>query len=258
MLEVPADLPPGALCDGAEAILADDLADGGGLWWAGAGLTAARDGSVTAWAPRIGTRNAMPTPPAAGNGTIGEAGGLRGLRCRAGLHCGLTVAEAAPEARRATLGVRYLAAPGDDTKTLLTLNATDAAQPGEKNYLFLSETGGRVLAQDNLGQVTLTADLPTGAADLRMLLVGVGPAGLCLEILGQAPVRTPAPDPLLNGPAQLFIGCRNARKGLTKTLGAALITDVWLWPDRDLWVEAPRTLCALRRFHLWTTPEIGP
>ncbi len=74
--------------------------------------------------------------------------------------------------------------------------------------------------------------------------------------MGGAAATRRGPRPVLTGPASLFIGCRNQRPGLTKTLGGALIADVWLWPGRALLVSddpADRTaLTALRRFVLWS------
>ena len=69
MLELPDRLPPGALCDGADAALAHDLATTGALWWHGAGLTADATGAVTGLArphgrpPRAPDRPPTPATP---------------------------------------------------------------------------------------------------------------------------------------------------------------------------------------------------
>ena len=64
MLELPDRLPPGALCAGADAALAHDLATTGALWWHGRGAHGRRHWAPSpagppAWAPAPRTR---PTP----------------------------------------------------------------------------------------------------------------------------------------------------------------------------------------------------
>jgi hypothetical protein len=72
--------------------------------------------------------------------------------------------------------------------------------------------------------------------------------------------RRGAPPPprsasVLDGPASLFIAARNQRPKLLKTLGAALILDVWLWPGRS-GLSARAEMMALRRYHLWAGAEM--
>lgn len=255
MLELPDRLPPGALCDGADTALAHDLATTGALWWTGAELTADTTGAVTGWPARMGARAARPTAPNTGNALIGEAGDIAGLQCRDGLHCGFVIEDVTATASTATLAARYLPPFGEDAKTILTLNTGGAAKktPGE-NYLFLSEAEGILTVKDDKGLVEAT--LPAPPADVpRLILVSLAGDRLTVEALGHDRAEVQARAPVLSGPASLFIGCRNHRPGLTKTLGGALIADVWLWPGRALLAPADATdhaaLTALRRFQLW-------
>ena len=255
MLELPDRLPPGALCDGADAALANDLATTGAHWWTGADLTTDSTGAVTGWAARMGARTAQPTEPNTGNALIGEAGDMTGLQCRDGLHCGLVIEDVTAAAGTVTLAARYLPPFGEDAKTVLTFNTGGAAKktPGE-NYLFLSEAEGTITVKDDKGLVEATRPAPPADAP-RLVILTLAGDRLAIEVLGHDRTEVQARAPVLTGPASLFIGCRNHRSGITKTLGGALIADVWLWPGRALLVPADDTdraaLAALRRFWLW-------
>jgi len=256
MLELPDTLPPGALCDASADLLAEALAATDALWWTGADLTADKTGAVTAWPDRITDRSAHPTAPNTGNGLIGAAGDLIGLQCRDGLHCGMVAEDVAQDAGAVTLATRYLPPWGEDAKTIFTFNTGGGAKksPGE-NYLFLSEAEGTLTVKDDKGLIDLTLPAP-GADQPRLILVTFARDRLAVEVIGGVQAQAQARAPVLTGPASLFIGCRNQRPGLTKTLGGALIADVWLWPGRALLLsDEPadrKALMALRRFHLWS------
>ncbi|MEQ8365804.1 MAG: hypothetical protein RIB61_03770 [Roseicyclus sp.] len=257
MIELTEALPPGALCDAPDAALADDLAGCGVCWWAGSGLQAdGRTGAVTAWAPHMGPRTALPTDPNEGNGLIGEAGDLTGLQLRDGRHCGMVVDEIAPEAAQITFALRYLPPHEGDARTVLTLNTGGAARktPNE-NYLFVSEAGGMLTVKDDKDLVELTLPVPAGDAAPRLVMGGLAGDRLSVSVFGGPTARTQARAQVLTGSASLFIGCRNQRPGLLKTLGGALICDVWVWPGRCVpgsdAAEDRATLRAMERFHLW-------
>jgi hypothetical protein len=256
MLELPNRLPPGALCDGADAALTQDLATTGAHWWDGTGLTADATGAVTGWAARMGARPAQPTEPNTGNALIGAAGDIAGLQCRDGQHCGLVVEDVTTSAATVTFAARYLPPFGEDAKTVLTFNTGGAAKKTQgENYLFLSEAEGTITVKDDKGLVEAT--LPAPASDSpRLVIASLAGDRLAVEVLGHDRTEVQARAPVLTGPASLFIGCRNHRSGLTKTLGGALISDVWLWPARALLLPTDDTdraaLTAMRRFWLWT------
>lgn len=256
MIEVFDRLPPGALCDAGADLLAGAVSGSGGLWWSGDGLTATATGAVTGWDDQSGTVVARPTAPNTGNGLLGDAGDMCGLQCRDGLHCGLVAPDVAPEAATVTFAARYLPPWGEDAKTVVTFNTGGGARKSPvENYLFLSEAAGRVTVKDDRGLVELTLPAPPADAP-RLVIASLAGARLAVEIVGGARADTQGRAPVLSGPASLFIGCRNQRPGLTKTLGGALIADVWLWPGRALLM--PETagdragLMALRRYWLWS------
>ncbi len=256
MLELPDRLPPGALCDGTVGLLTESLAEAGALWWHGPDLSTDATGAVTLWPDRIAGRTARPTAPNTGNGLTGSAGDLDGLQCRDGLHCGMVAETVAPDATTTSFAARYLPPWGEEAKTILTLNTGGGAKKTpDENYLFLSEAEGLLTVKDDKGLVDLT--LPAPAPDLtRLVLVSLDRDRLAVEIMGGPQATAQARAPVLSGPGALFIGCRNHRPGLTKTLGGALIGDVWLWPGRALLLsDAPAdraALKALRRFLLWS------
>ena len=255
MLELSDRLPPGALCDAGETLLAEALAEAGAYWWAGADLRTDATGAVTLWPDRSAGNTARPTDPSTGNGLAGAAGDLSGLQCRDGLHCGMVAEGVAQDAATATFAARYLPPWGEDAKTILTFNTGGGAKKSpSENYLFLSEAEGILTVKDDKGLIDLT--LPAPAPDLtRIVLVSLARDRLAVEIMGGPQAQAQARAPVLSGPGALFIGCRNHRPGLTKTLGGALIGDVWLWPGRALLLsDAPEdaaALRALRRFVLW-------
>ena len=254
MITLDAYLPQGALC-AADRVLAASLADNGALWWAGSGLVADATGAVTGWRADPFGPVAVPTTPNTGNGQIGEAGDLTGLLCRDGMHCGLVAQDVTPDAGRMTLAARYLPPWGAEAKTILTLNTGGEAKKREgENYLYLSEGEGRITVKDDAGLIE--AYLPAPSQDApRLVLVTLMGARLSVALLGGPEVTATAPGPVLSGKGHLFIGCRNQRPGLTKTLGGALIADIWAWPGRALLggdtPEERAALLAMRRFWLW-------
>lgn len=250
MLEIKANFPPGALCNATPGAVKVPLK--GAYWWHGSERQMEQDpatGAVSLWRAYDGGPPCEPTVPNTGNGQIGEVDELFGLQCRAGTHCGVVAEDAAPDAGTATLAVRFYTPPGEDARTLLTLNATRA-----ENYVFLSETAGVLTAKDDNRRASITLPCPPRDAP-RMAIVSLHGDRLALS-LGPNRADTQAKEGILNGPASLFIGCRNQRPRLLKTLGAALILDVWLFPGRALLhSDTPadtKALAALKRHHLWT------
>lgn len=249
MLELDANLPPGALCAAHPGAVTDALA--GGFWWHGSEAQMEQDprsGAMTLWRPCDGGPNAAPTEPNAGNGQVGQVDELFGLQCRAGVHCGVVAEEAAQHSDTATVAVRFYTPPGEDARTLFALNAAGAG-----NYVFLSETAGILTAKDDRARASVDLPCPESEAP-RLAIVSLLGDRLAFA-LGVDRRDAQASEAILSGPASLFIGCRNQRPRLKKTLGSALILDVWLFPGRALLHSvAPRdvrALAALKRHHLW-------
>ena len=249
MLELNDNLPAGALCDATPGAVKAPLR--GAHWWHGSEAAMEQDpatGAVSLWRAYDGGPPAEPTEPNKGNGQIGEVDDLFGLQCRTGTHCGVVAEDAAPDAATATVAVRFYTPPGEDARTLFALNAARAG-----NYLFLSESGGVLTAKDDQGRASV--DLPCPEQDApRLAIVSLFGDRLALS-LGPYRSEVQAKEGILSGSASLFIGCRNQRPRLLKTLGTALILDVWLFPGRALLhSDAPadaRALAALKRHHLW-------
>jgi len=256
MLTLDYPLPRGALCDDPAATLAQDLLRTGVMWWDGTGLRTDKTGAVTEWSPRLGTHSALPTTPNDGNGLIGEAGDFRGLQCQQAVHCGMAAENVAEDASRATLAIRYLAPAEGDARTLLTYNASGTDRKGTgANYLFLSEADGVLTVKDDNGAIELTLPVP-GNDFPRLVLISLDGPHLMGKVADGDSASARADTRVLNGAASLFIGCRNQRPKLFKTLGAALISDVWLWPGRALLPGQTDTdrhaLRALLRFLKWS------
>lgn len=264
MVELDLPLPHGALCN-AEAACTADLVRTGVITWAGQALATDAKGSVTGWPASGNGPTAIPTDPNTGHGQIGAAGDLGGLQCRDGVHCGLVAMDAAPDAGHLSLALRYLPPWLGEAKTLITLNTGGGAKKSAgQNYLYLAEAEGILTLKDDLGLIAL--DLAAPAMDgPRLVIFSVTGPALSLALLGPGGkltcTRAMAASPILTGTGHLFIGCRNQRPGLTKTLGAALIADIWLWPGASLLggntSRDHAALLAMRRFWLWSEASDG-
>lgn len=240
VIDLDEPVPTGVLCDDPAGVLKESLAGTGALWWHGASV------SASGWSPRLGDIEALPTDPNTGDLQRREYLSETGLKCQTGIHCGYVASGAVPDASSATLAVRWVTDPGAEARTLLTLNTGGAARkgPGE-NYLFLSETEGTLTAQDDAGTIALSLPcLPEDGPRLAVVQLSKDRVTLLLD---DAKTEGQTTAPILNGAGNFFIASRNHRPKLLKTLGEALILDVFLWPS----VVPPDTLTALRRYHLW-------
>jgi hypothetical protein len=241
-IELPEPVPQGVLCGAAADALEAELVGSGALWWHGGDLTTDR------WAARLGETGAIPTDPNEGKTDVCTKGPEPGLRCQPGVHCGFVAADVTPQAASATLAIRWSTPPGQDARTLLTLNTGGAARKTQgENYLFLSETEGVLTVQDDAGRIALNVPCPA-RAEPHLAIVGLDGDRVTLFLDGEHHAATGS-APVLDGPASLFIAARNQRPKLLKTLGAALILDVLLWQGRSGLSGAE--MMALRRYHLW-------
>lgn len=235
MLELSDALPPGALC----AAHPDATPMPGALWWHAHPTAWDIDpgtGALGLWRAHQNGPPLEPTNPNTDNGLPGEIGDLIGLQLRDGVHCGM-VAEDCVDTRRFTIALRYYVPPGVPARTLLTVFTPD-------NYLFLSDSAGTITAKDDANRVSATLPAPETDAP-RLAIVTLDGPRLSLS-LGDDTTHATASDTVLSGTGNLFVGCRNNRPRLLKTLGSALILDVWLFavPLRDA--------TPLHRHHLWS------
>lgn len=252
MLTLDTALPPGALCDAHPDAVAPALQNA--HWWHGAPAYMEQDpttGALSLWRAHTHSPPAEPTEPNNGNGQIGEVDTLYGLQCRAGVHCGVVAKDAAANAQTATVAIRFYTLPGTEARTLFTLNAAQA-----DNYLFLSHADGTLTLKDD--QNRAETHLPCPDHDAPHLAIASLHGDRLALSLNANHAHTHARDTILTGPASLFIGCRNHRPRLLKTLGSALILDVFLFPGRALLhsdASADKAaLQALRRHHFWAAP----
>lgn len=123
-------------------------------------------------------------------------------------------------------------APGDiPAKTLLTLRG----ETRSANYLFLSEEApGELLLRDNDGGLRLESQLlRREGQDWAAAMISVTGNTVTFALPGQAPLTG---EGLINLPqrGRLMLGCRAAREGMPKSLGAARISDLFYWPGLDV------------------------
>jgi hypothetical protein len=252
VLTLPTRLPPGALLDQEGERLRPVLAESGALWLsAGADWARVEDGRLTGWAARAGGRSAVPAAANTGGSTMTDWHGHPALSFAEGVNGGMTVPEAATDAETFTLALIY-AAPAQPARTMLSLllGPSDAA-----NLLFLSHLDGVLTARDRSGGVAVELFFPDRTDRFRLVLLSWDAGRMTMRAGGR---ETQATGRLSGdkGPVDLFIGCRGARRGLGKTLGAGLIGDVIFWPGRALLssdAEGDRAqLAALESYARWT------
>ena len=236
MFELPDPLPPGALT----AAHPDASPMPGATWWHGhpaAWDVDPQTGALALWRAHKSGPPLEPTGPNQNNGQPGELDTLQGLQLRERVHCGM-VAENAVIAASFTVAIRYYVTPGSAARTLFTVNTPD-------NYLFLSDTGGTLIAKDDRGRIAATLPSPETEAP-KLAIVTLNGTQLTLT-LDDKTTRAKAIDQILDGTGSLFIGCRNNRPRLLKTLGSALILDVWHFA-KPITDATP-----LKRHHLWAS-----
>ncbi len=245
VLTIVQSVPRACLIGGEGPALGAAVAASGGLWFAAhADEVLVHGDAITGWRARVGGAELRPSAP--------NAGGTRydtenpSFILRSGLHCGLTLAGAVQRANRFTAAVIF-SAPDDDIRSLFALN-TGAAN----DMIFLSEAEGQIFAKDRAGGVA--AYLPSPRRHGRWRLAIVSYTGRALHLWADGAQVVGAGVAVgMDGPADLFVGCRSNRAGLAKTLGAGRIRDVLFWNDRALLAEenSPE-LAALHRYFRWT------
>lgn len=251
MLTLDQSLPSGALLGDETETFRDRLAEAGAFWLAARPVQARIEaGVVTAWAPMAGTRSAVPAAANAGRSETADHCGHPVLQLRTEVNGGFVVPDIAPEADRFTLAVIY-AAPEAEARTLLSLRLGPA---DSANLFFLSHTDGLLVAKDRAGGVGVELPLPNRQPDFRLVIVSWDKTRLLLKT-GSIQAESRGKLDGVQGPVDLFIGCRGHRKGLTKTLGNARIADVVFWPGRALLaprgVEDADQMAALQSYARW-------
>lgn len=244
MLTLAHHLPLACLIGGEGDALAAAMAASGAAWFAADPDHVLVDGDdIIGWRGRVGGAVLRPNAPNQGGAQFSL--NPMGFLLRTGVHCGFTLAGAAPNLACFTAAVIF-SAPEDDIRTLFALN-TGASN----DMIFLSQADGQIFAKDRSGAVEAALPAPARSPVWRMAIVSYTGRALHLwadgaQALGQGVAQG------MQGAGDLFVGCRSNRAGLAKTLGAGVIRDVMFWPDRALLAEgASPDSAALQRYFRW-------
>lgn len=156
--------------------------------------------------------------PANEKGTQRNAQGA--LLFRAGVNSGLCLSDALQDMARVTCAALFRPTPGAAAGTVLSIQPADGS-----GYIFLAHEDGQLRIGRKDSDLSLTAPSPEGVI-LAAITLDAG--NVALSVNG----RCAATGPLaIGGPADLYIGCRNARPGLKNKLGSFHLFDVLLWPN---------------------------
>ncbi len=225
MLQIAANLPPGALIGGDDRLLAEAvLRTGGARFVAREADIVWTNGSITGWREQHGAVEAVAAGPNSGNSRF-QAGPPGALVCQDGVNCGFTLSGFAPEVEAFTVAVVYRSEGA--ARTLASVFTGQS-----NNMIFLSEGDGMLLAKDRQNSVEVS--LPV-AAGRQVKVAALGFDGRSLRLaLGDRRAEASGVIPGMDHPADFFIGCRSNRAGLAKTLGGSLLHEVLFWPDRCL------------------------
>ena len=247
MLTLSQNMPPVVLMGCELVALQAQIAELGGIWFHGDPEHVLIDGDlVTGWLAQDGQRVAVPTEPNAGASHYDLD--HSGFAFQTGVHCGFTLPNALPKIDRFTAAIIYSVAD-DEARSLFSLN-TGAANA----MIFLSEAEGKLFAKDRAGAVEVSLPAPPRNSQKQMVILSFDQRRLFLWAGGEMATAAGRPEGL-DAAADLFIGCRSNRSGLSKTLGASVIHDVMFWPDRALLgsndARDMATLGALHRYRRW-------
>ncbi len=228
VLHLPYDVPSAALVDGATrrlSALTDAL---GGLWFDASDLLASGGQS---WPARNRPdAKALPIfPDTAGEALLGDVAGRAVMRLTMGENTGFRLSDVIPQGGDWTAGLLWHpAAIPDETRSLLAIRGSGRRD----NYAFLGEhERGQIQFRD--GNATTSSVLSVAPTGWRLVLVGQSRGMLRLFDARSGATVASGPATEIQGATDLLIGCRSARRGMPKSLGAARIGAVWLWPGED-------------------------
>lgn len=226
MLTLSQNVPPAVLIGSEVVALQVQIAETGGVWFHGDPENVLINGDlVTGWQAQGGQAVAVPTAPNAGASHYDLD--LAGFAFQSGVHCGFTLPNAVAKIDRFTAAIVYSVAD-DEARSLFALN-TGAANA----MIFLSEGEGQVFAKDRAGAIEVGLPAPPRNSQKQMVILSFDQRRLFLWAGGEMVSAAGRPEGL-DAAADLFIGCRSNRAGLSKTLGASVIHDVMFWGDRSL------------------------
>ena len=255
MLQFSGDLPAGTLLGNEAERLADRLRPAGAIWFSARAEQVRRDGDgsdapITEWHSMCGRHVARPSRPNTGNGRFDATGPFPVMQFRQKVNCGYSVAGIAPDAQAFSVAILY-SSPVRDGRTLFSIHAQDGG-----NLFFLNEADGMLVAKDRGGAIEIECEAPAHEGGRELVMLSLEASRLRLR-LGRGPViEARGGVENLRGEAELFIGCRNHRAGLQKTLGDLQISDLIFWPTGAV-LAAPGhaetdQAAALSEFWRWT------
>jgi len=249
MLTLDATLPETALLDAPRRQAVAAFTEAGAHWFRAdpehLGCDPDRDMGVVWLGSITSDMRADPATPNRSNSVFQSESPHPGLVFRAGVNCGFQLALAEGAGAAFSLAMRF-AAPVGDVSTLMTLNP----KKGD-NYLFLQRKSGVYIAKDKA--TTVQAELPAELGpDVSLVVMAFEKGQVFLRAGGARALSEARPDLEFSGPATLFLGCRNNRGGLQKTLGHFVLTDATMIPGRNILRDGgDPLLSALERHHAW-------
>jgi len=233
MIDLKTPVPDGVLLGGSEAPLLSHMQAEGGVWFKGRKddfETEDIDGAKvpTAWHSVTGDKIARPAQPNTGLGRLVDQGSSMALSFHKGKNGGFTVPGIADTALNYSVAVVFRS-PTRNAKTIVSVGT----ETGE-NFFFVNEVDGQIDAKDRSNGIGLQFDRPALTLRSSLLVLSVSPKRIRVK-LGLDPMHEARGSlTKFDAPAELFIGCRNHRTGLAKTLGDHSISDVMYIPDRHI------------------------
>lgn len=183
--------------------------------------------------------------PNTGNSVFNE----QGLAFEEGINSGFALPCAEGVGDEYSYAVRFVSGE-KKARTLLTLNPRKS-----DNYLFLRQLDESIVLKDQKStlEIAIPFSADTGTSCLVIVGHSAGTYSLSLPDTGKETVAATVLT-TMNGPSDLFIGCRSNRKGLYNTLGSFSLQDVFFWPDRNILSEDNTdTLETLNAYSMWET-----
>ena len=229
MLEISKALPPKAVL-GLEAEQLQNSLEGQNTTWFRAidkhiELEADEgEAWVSGWTCCTSEVRAEPSRPNKRAGQFDASCSIPAICFRAQTHCGYSAT--VESAQRFSISVLYRS-KNRDARTLFSIAGKD-----KSNILFANENAGRLSVTDRSGTVKIECDAPPESNRHVLLVVSYEPGKLRMRLNDDPVQEAMGHVPGLEGTAELFIGCRNHRPGLAKTLGESRISDLIYWPDR--------------------------
>lgn len=226
-LHYPGWLPPGALVRQNPPTAAPTAAAAPIWLTAGAAdfaWSAADPTRVTAW--RAHPANGVVAQAVAAN-LAGTTFAPPGLRFDAEVNGGLVLSGAIADASCLTIGMIFQAGAAG-ARTLMALQPLRA-----EGSLFVDARGCDLRLAQKGGRTELPLRIEGADDQVTLLLVAVADGQAWLAANGGPAVQAGF-GLALQGPADLFIGCRGPRAGLRNKLGSFALFDVLVWPGQNL------------------------